>query len=409
MNGRNRKRHQRGNNSDTEPHRKNYNDTKEKAQARRQRLELFKNNKNIQEHSKRLNKSTINTTANNKSTINIDLIVKTQGEFGNHIHGIALGQTIKYMSKEFNYPFHFKIHYLGQKSSSLLRTKKMVPSELASCFPSLSNIDFRECNVNSYDKLYSHQEYFYGKNNASTFNVRDSVTTGSSIQNLHSVFQYIQKVTKEERNIAFHQLQSILNDVDILPLNIPFVLANNFCHMDLVDRYRDEIREYFSMNSSSCCSIVPEEDETVVHIRGFATEMKRHKKIAPKYSEVNATILANNVLSHLKEGDKVALLSRFAETLYPYQHALEERNITVRTITGQSVVEDFCFLMSTTKELVGMISSTYVYWASLLSYSVKNVTLYRTSAFEKVENKHMPYYPYFNDPILNATFNFPII
>merc|ERR1712086_276906 len=97
---------------------------------------------------------------------------------------------------------------------------------------------------------------------------------------------------------------------------------------------------------------------------------------------VNATTMANEALKHLKKGDKVALLSRFAETLEPYKNALEERD--------------------------GMISSTHVFWASLLSCSVQKVTLHRTSTFAEVENRHVPKHPQFNDSLLNATFNFPI-
>ena len=283
----------------------------------------------------------------------------------------------------------------------------MVGNEIKSCFPNLVHADFRECNERSYNKIFSHQEHLFG-NSASNLTVRDTITKGQSIKGMQGMFQFLMDSIREGRYGLFHKLQTISHDVNILPLNVPFLLANNFCYLELVDRYHEQIREFLNFNTSACCMLKPEPDETVIHIRGFATEMKKKKKVEPKYTEVNATTMANEVLKHLKKGDKVALLSRFAETLEPYKNALEERDLKVRIIAGQSVMSDFCFLMSTTKELVGMISSTYVFWASLLSYSVQKVTLYRTSIFAEVENRHMPKYPQFNDSLLNATFNFPI-
>ena len=67
-------------------------------------------------------------------------------------------------------------------------------------------------------------------------------------------------------------------------------------------------------------------------------------------------------------GDKVAIISRFPlEQAQEYVHALTERGLKVRFIQNQTGIQDFCFLMHTQKEMVGISISTYFKWAALLS------------------------------------------
>jgi hypothetical protein len=51
--------------------------------------------------------------------------------------------------------------------------------------------------------------------------------------------------------------------------------------------------------------------------------------------------------------------------------SLEHRGVQVRFITGQSGVQDFCFLMNVKKEMVGSGISTYFFWASILGNASK--------------------------------------
>jgi len=119
-----------------------------------------------------------------------------------------------------------------------------------------------------------------------------------------------------------------------------------------------------------------------------------------KYKELPPDRVANELLSHLNVGDKVVLLSRFTKTLKPFVKLIQKRGLIVRTITGQSGIQDFCFLMSTTKELIGMFQSTYVFWAALLSTTVKKVILYRTKNYGEFV------YQYNTSKL--ATFHFPV-
>jgi hypothetical protein len=94
----------------------------------------------------------------------------------------------------------------------------------------------------------------------------------------------------------------------------------------------------------------------------------------PRYSlthgfeEMGPHQTARDLLGNLNSGDKLAILSRFNASAYDEQliRDLEDRGVQVRFISGQSGVQDFCFLMSAKKELVGMARSSYFLIASLL-------------------------------------------
>lgn len=75
-------------------------------------------------------------------------------------------------------------------------------------------------------------------------------------------------------------------------------------------------------------------------------------------------------------GEKVAITTRFGGThVKPYIQALERRGLQARVVEGQSGVQDFCFLLSAQKELVGTRKSTFVQWAAWLG-GAKQVELY---------------------------------
>jgi hypothetical protein len=95
------------------------------------------------------------------------------------------------------------------------------------------------------------------------------------------------------------------------------------------------------------------------------------------FHELDAYRTAHELFGHLQPGDKVAITSRFGDdpSVQPYVDALTNRSLQVRVITGQSGVEDFCFLLHAKKELVGMAESTYTLWAGYLGNATK-VRLY---------------------------------
>lgn len=95
------------------------------------------------------------------------------------------------------------------------------------------------------------------------------------------------------------------------------------------------------------------------------------------YEELSPNKIAWELFGHLNPSDKIAVATRFGgDNVAPYVSALEERGLQVRVIQNQTGTEDFCFLMSARKELVGSLLSTYVDWAAYLG-DTKRVNLYR--------------------------------
>lgn len=95
------------------------------------------------------------------------------------------------------------------------------------------------------------------------------------------------------------------------------------------------------------------------------------------FEELSPNKTAFELFGHLNPGDKVAITTRFGgKDVEPYVSALQGRGLQVRVIEGQSGTQDFCFLMSAQKELVGSLKSTFVTWAAYLG-DMKRANLYR--------------------------------
>lgn len=93
-------------------------------------------------------------------------------------------------------------------------------------------------------------------------------------------------------------------------------------------------------------------------------------------AELHPTQTANQLFGHLHAGDQVAITTRtINDDTQQYRTALEQKGLSVRIITNQTGVQDFCFLSKTKNHLVGTTRSTFVFWAGLLG-NASSVTLY---------------------------------
>ena len=102
------------------------------------------------------------------------------------------------------------------------------------------------------------------------------------------------------------------------------------------------------------------------HFRNFVGEMPKRGKYLG-FEELNPIDTAGLLFANLHAGDRVAITGRRAQTVHAYVDALRQRNISVRLIQDQSDVNDFCFLQSAQRELVGSARSTFAAWSGLLS------------------------------------------
>jgi len=148
-----------------------------------------------------------------------------------------------------------------------------------------------------------------------------------------------------------------------------------------MDKYYDEVLDHLAFNYEECCGDqFPDDGETVFHYRAFSVEGPNLPKMASYFKELDPNRTANELLGHLSEGDKVAIISRFSsekEHMQPYVDAMTQRGLNVRVIKTQTGVQDFCFLIKAQKEIIGVVGSTYFKYASLLSQSAKKAVFYK--------------------------------
>ena len=163
-------------------------------------------------------------------------------------------------------------------------------------------------------------------------------------------------------------------------ISLPFLYSTLMPAASLdIERYYHKLREFFAFDydASACCNpaLAPDPDESVYHFRNFRAEL-RQPRFRQKYPELGPQQAARDLVGHLPRGSKVALLSRVVDgNVQRHVAAFEERGLRVRIITGNSGEQDFCFLLSAEKEIIGNGKSTYFFWAGLLG-SAKTVRLH---------------------------------
>jgi len=185
----------------------------------------------------------------------------------------------------------------------------------------------------------------------------------------------------------------------------PYLQCNVFAPPYLIDRYYDSLKRVFRLNDH-CCKEKPHPDETVVHIRGFNKEVRRYEVLIKNgYEEIGPTQMAYSMLGHLSSIDKVALVAPSPEIAEPYKVEIENRGIKVRVVS-QSRVQDFCFMMNAQKELYGQHTSTYVFWAAILSKTVKKVSLYYVKNPLHIDGIQHHYE--WKNPRLKELFHYPV-
>jgi hypothetical protein len=90
------------------------------------------------------------------------------------------------------------------------------------------------------------------------------------------------------------------------------------------------------------------------------------------FEEMSPTKIAHELFRDSIVGDKIAILTRINDTVVSeIMEALEGRGLQVRLISGQSPIEDWCFMKHAQKELVGGAISSFVKWAAFLGNTTK--------------------------------------
>ena len=307
------------------------------------------------------------------------------GEFGNNLGTLTFAYSLKFWLEE-EYGIHANVVPKRWKHGNW-KVRTMQP--LQKCIPISRNWDFE-----------------------TAYKPEVEILSQEQVQR----WPFLEKApykTEAEVNEYLSKFKEILLSGEARPPNdtisFPFIFADNLAwEGPHADRYYDKLRQTFQWDPA-CCKLKPDPDETVFHFRGFITEMPR-RGMDLGFEELDENVAANELLGHLQPGDKVAIISRFAnhnETQL-YADAMERRGLTVRIIKGQSGVEDFCFMMEAKKEAVGTGMSTFAFWSSYFG-NATSVKLYSVNSPRTRASRIQTQHSYdFKNPVLASRFQFDV-
>jgi hypothetical protein len=332
-------------------------------------------------------------------TVPVTIVCGLSGEMCNNLGKIGKCLSLKWWLESGD--FYNSSQKLGYSARVALRhqeANKWVRgrNDLNRCFPNTRQYDFSEANNPEFEEIWKMQHELYGG---------DAVVGANPP--FHDINSYVQQQIKAGLQTfvatASQHHALIYNNASKRNVSMPFLYSREFLGIDpLADRFYEENKEFFRFDES-CCKIKADPDENVFHFRNFKKEMpKRWNSYG--FHEANPVQVAHILFGHLKEGDKVAIVTRFeGETAQPYVDALEARGLKVRVVDGQDGPADFCFLLSAQKDVVGMMKSTYLRWAGYLG----NAT--RVVAYTLASSNYTPTKYNYTSPGLKGKFEFPVI
>jgi hypothetical protein len=294
----------------------------------------------------------------------VTIVTQLSGELCNNLCKLAYGYGLKWWLED-DYGIYSRVVLKHQNHGKWTRGRDSIEK----CFPNLRGSNFEEGNSAEMDIVAKLQSEWLGdeKDNLSTEHYGNAAADVTDLlDSLKSA------LTKPDR-------PSVSPDHNF---TIPFILSETFATFGaIVDRYYEQLRELFSfdVDKPECCQQRAAADESVFHLRNFLIEMPR-RGYRMGFEELSANKTANELFGHLQAGDKVAITSRFTDSRSdPYVDALRARGIAARIIKDQNAEQDFCYLLSAQKEMVGTAKSTFAVWASYLGnatvtklYSVKS-------------------------------------
>jgi len=296
----------------------------------------------------------ISTTGTGAAVVvtNATIIVQLSGEMGNNLHKLAFARGLQIQLLGRDVSTNLILRHMDGDDSKWKRARSFI----SRCFPKLSHLDFEAGNSQEYQDRQVQQKILYG----------------ASVEGLKLKGKDDETVTR-----VLDHLQSLVNDGKFstssvgMPkdakIHLPFLVADEMVDHEYLDRYRNDFRTFFDFDDDACCAAIPEPDESVFHFRNFRQELKGVTK-QRGFRELNPQQVATELFGQLQDGDKVAIVSRFKNDITKqYVTALEDRNLNVRLISGQTPVEDFCFLKRAKKEMVGTEISSFFVWAAYLS------------------------------------------
>jgi hypothetical protein len=315
--------------------------------------------------------------------VNASIIVQLSGEMGNNLHRIAFARGMQLLARE-----------RGIETNLVFRHKedlkwRVARSLITRCFPRLREFDFEAGNSAQYNNRVLQQRLMFGARGAGL------TIRSKSDESVRTVLETLQLLVNETSN------NSSLDAYQHSTIKIPFIYSDAMVSHAFLDRYKDDFQKFFLFDDEGCCAQFPGPDESVFHFRNFQGELKDDTQRLG-FLELGPNQTARGLFRGLSPGHKVAMITRFKnEQAQRYVDAMEEQGLQVRLISGQSPVEDFCFLKNAKKEMVGTEISSFFIWAAFLGES--KVRSYFVESNRGAGKKS--HYEW-NDPALRARYEY---
>ena len=313
-------------------------------------------------------------------TVPVTIVCQLSGEMGNNLGKLGRCLSLKWWLE--SGAFYNSTNKLGYSARVALRHQqhnKWVrgAQDLQRCFPNTNQFDFSEANNNEFADIWKMQHQLLGGDERveanSPFHEINSIDEKEIVSGLQS---FVSEASKH------HAM--VYNAASKRNVSLPFLFSAQFQNLQLEDRFNEEIRQFFRFNEYSCCKVMADPDENVFHYRNFKKEMPKRWN-GYGFHEADPQQAAD-LFGHLKEGDKIAIVTRFGgETAQPYVDAFEARGLKVRVVDGQDGPADFCFLMSAQKEIAGLWQSTYLTWAGYLGNATRVIAYAMATSSHKIE------------------------
>lgn len=298
----------------------------------------------------------------------ITMVVRMSGEMGNHLAKLAYGHSLKWLLEE-DYNISTSIILQHQDNG---KWKKCVEN-IQTCFVNTRSWSFSGvANTDEFKQRKQEQDNLLGENNRTYFEFDNCQNKDCILDKVQFIAKNLPKYIEDETSNKNHNI------------TLPFIFADEFASFSYFnDRYHARIKSLllFDWKNPLCCNQTADSDETVLHIRGFLKEMPRKGK-SYGFEELSPRKMAHELLKQLEKGNKVTLVGRVPDG--DYTNAMQERGLNARYMTGQSPTQDFCFLMSATKEMVGYTMSSYAIYAAYLGNATK-ARLYSLKSPERLE------------------------
>ena len=321
------------------------------------------------------------------------IVIQLTGEMGNNLNKIAYGYGLQLLAeRRYNITTNLVMRHQEEHPKWRLAVQN-----LQQCFPNLKEFDYSAGNTVEFREKQLQQTLYYNADiGVEVDNDADmNSAVGQYLLNIPNsnevttnvALEKFSKIVKKQQTILNKNIESEGFDPELVqllkqqqqgdksnPINttirLPFIYANHMVDDYMKDILFDEYHTFFNFDNEACCNILPDENEIVYHFRNFKTELKKATKelgfteLSPYQTAtelfINATASSSN---------RLAITTRFDnDWTQEYVHEIQKYHpsLQIRVISDQSAVEDFCFLKSAKRELVGHDLSSFFQWAAYL-------------------------------------------